>query len=394
MDKTTISLKDVAAALDNNEFVYYYQPKVSMVTGEICGAEALLRWKKPDGTIIYPDEFIPLTESTSFINEITLKMFNQLIVDINIINGVDRSIIISFNASAKDFYNKKLIEAIRTALDRNLISADQLEIEITETALIIEAGDIRDSLTTISDLGISLAMDDFGTGFSNIETLAKWPFTSLKLDRSLVEKLEHSDKDLTIIQSSIQMAHKLELDIVAEGIESEAIYNILQNAGCTHAQGYWISRPIELGSFLELLDKKLRWPIQLVGLVHIAQLDHIQWRKAIIDIVLHFDQRDRNISGAPELDPTKCRLGKWYYGVGKCFAESSWYNDFETPHNRLHKIGSELLEAASQQASRKKILGLMRELTEQSIMLIGMLQELENSLMTDIVTSSDIYKKK
>lgn len=383
MKKTNITLKEITDALANDEFIFYYQPKVSMLTGETCGAEALIRWQRPDGTLIPPAAFIPIAESTGFINEITLAMFQKLIIDINIINDIEDSLIVSFNTSAKDFYNNKLIEAIRYAVEHKMVTAKQLEVELTETVILDEDENVRCNLDSLHDMGIALAMDDYGTGFSSIDTLAKWPFSTIKLDQGMISKLGTSDKEFTIIQSSIQMAHQLELNIVAEGIETEAVYKILQNMGCVLAQGYWISRPVALADFLEFCRSKRRWPSQPSGLIHLAVLDHIQWRKSLVDGVNYLALRDNNqgLRGAPVINPTACMFGKWYYGEGKNFVGKKWYDSIEKPHNRLHQLGAELLEAAKHNASQDELILLMRQLTKQSILVVNMLQEIENELM-------------
>lgn len=385
-----INLSAITNALSNDEFIFYYQPKVSLISGKICGAEALIRWIKPDGSIIPPDSFIPLAEQTGFINNITLSMFQKLIVDMNILHDIDASLKISFNASAKDFLDNKLVEAIRLAIEHKLISADQLEVEITETVIISEIVNSRLNMQALHDMGVALVMDDYGIGFSSIDTLAKWPFSSIKLDKGIITQLDTSCKEFTIVQSSIHMAHQLELGVVAEGIETEEVYQILQNMGCLQAQGYWISRPLPLTDFIELCRQNKQWPVDPVGLLHMAQLDHIQWRKAIIDGSYYLRQRKDSdkVRGAPESDPTACRLGRWYYGSGKYFAGSTCYDQLEEPHNRLHEIGTELLNRSKQDAPKDEITSLMRQLTEQSMQVISLLQQMENAIFTKSIRFS------
>ncbi len=307
--KSEITLQHIKDALANDEFVYYYQPKVSMHTGKICGAEALIRWFRSDGSMVSPAEFIPLAESSGFIKQITLAMFQKLIVDMNIINDVnsgDNAIVMSFNASAKDFHDNKLIEAIAYAIRHKQLEAKQLEVELTETVFLNDGDKVRKHLQDLEELGIALSMDDYGIGFSSIDTLARWPFSTIKLDQSIVGKLDDSYKDFTIAQSSIHMAHQLELAVVAEGIETESAYRGLQNLGCSIAQGYWISRPVALSDFLDFKRQRKRWPVVPIGLLHLAQLDHIQWRKSIIDGVFYLGLRKdiQEIRGAPESDPS------------------------------------------------------------------------------------------
>ncbi len=380
-----ITLQDLSDALANDEFVYYYQPKVSMLSGKICGAEALIRWLRADGTLVSPAAFIPFAETTGFIKEITLAMFQKLIVDLNIINDAKDSIVVSFNASAKDFHDNKLVDAIRYAIQHKQLDADLLEVELTETVFLNDGKHVRQNLELLEQMGVALAMDDYGTGFSSIDTLARWPFSTIKLDQGIISKLEDSMKEFTIAQSSIHMAHQLELGVVAEGIESEHMYKLLQNMGCMLAQGYWISRPVALAEFLDFCRTRTIWPVQPIGLLHLAQLDHIQWRKAIIDGVFYLGLRkDSNeIRGAPESDPQTCRLGRWFYGAGREYSGTKWYDEFEQQHIHLHDVGMKLLESAKQGASKSTQTSLMRELTEKSVIVIGMLQQLENRLIAE-----------
>jgi len=378
---TEIGLDDIADALQKDEFVFYYQPKVSMITGCICGAEALIRWHKPDGTVIPPKYFIPLAEATGFINEITLAMFQKLVVDMSIIHDYSADLSISFNASGKDFRNEKLTEHIRSAVDHKLVNPATLELEITETAVLDQNDLVKTHLTALHELGISLAMDDFSTGFSSIDTLSKWPFDTIKLDQGIVSRIESNDKDFTIAQSSIQMAHHLDLSVVAEGIETEETYHILHRSGCSVAQGFWISVPLALHDFLDFIRKDAHWPAAPFGLLHMAQLDHIQWRKALIDGVFYLSNRNGHnhvLRGMPELNCTECRLRKWYYGPGRQFAGTEWYDNLEAPHKELHALGEQLIDHARKNAPKEELVLIMRKLTHQSTLVIGMLQEIEN----------------
>ena len=379
-----ITLTDLATALVNKEFVYYYQPKVSMITGEVCGAEALIRWHKPDGSIIPPYQFIPLAESIGFISEITLAMFEKLIVDVTIIHDVSPNLSISFNASAKDFCDSRLTDKIREAVENQSVEPKKIEVELTETVMMEEDESIKGHLLLLNELGVSLAMDDFGTGFSTIDTLSKWPFTTLKIDQGVVDRMQSSDKDLTIVQSSIRMAHQLGLEIVAEGIETEEVYLILQNAGCKIAQGYLFSKPIPLMDFLKYIKSGTHWPSLPAGMVHMAQLDHIQWRKEIIDgaCFLCTDKSGRRfVRGNPNLEPQQCMFGKWYYSAGRTFKGVEAYDLIEQPHNRLHELGRKILERARQNGPKDELVPMIRELTSISNEVISLLQRLEGEMV-------------
>jgi EAL domain-containing protein (putative c-di-GMP-specific phosphodiesterase class I) len=396
MNNNGITLDDLKKALANDEFVFYYQPKVLMFTGEVCGAEALIRWCKPDGTVLPPLDFIPLAEETGFITDITVTMLQKLIVDMNIIHDILDSIAISFNVSSRDFDDERLTCALSSAIEEQLVQPDKLEIELTETWA-LDHKHVTESLTRLRRKGLSIAMDDFGTGYATIEALGKLPFNTIKLDQGSVRRIDNTNKDFTIAQSSIWMAHQLELTIVAEGIETEATYQTLQDEGCEVAQGFWISHPLPLAEFLEFIRQKRHTPAVPIAMLHMAQLDHLKWRKAVIDGVFYLISRadetggDR-LRGMPELDPTKCNLGQWYYGKGKAFSGAKWYGSLEEPHNKLHQLGRELIEAAKNREPKDKIISMMRKLSSQSTHIIKILQSIENEIVTDKVNNSNYYR--
>jgi EAL domain-containing protein (putative c-di-GMP-specific phosphodiesterase class I) len=384
MIKPAITLQEIKHALKNDEFIFYYQPKVSMVTGEINGAEALIRWQKPDGKIIPPSDFIPLAESSGFISEITKTMFQKLIVDVAIFDDVVGELVVSINASPKDFNDSVFVDHIRRAIEAKRIDSKKIEIELTESSLLEENDTINPHFCALIEMGVSLVMDDFGTGFSSIDILSKLPFSTIKLDQGVISRMEYSNKDKTIVESSIRMGHELGLDIVAEGIESKEVYLSLQNAGCTIAQGYWISRPLPLSDFLEFVRQKKRWPSTPAGLLFMAQLDHIHWRKALINGVFSLSERndgDFNLRGRPASNAKSCMLGRWYYGLGRRFAGISAYDKLEEPHTKLHELGNALIEALEKGYSKTELVDIMRDLSKQSSLVIRLLQEIENGLL-------------
>lgn len=381
-----ITIDELARALANDEFVYYHQPKVSMVTGKVCGSEALIRWQQADGTLIPPGDFIPLAESTGFISEITLHMLDKLYMDNAILRDVDPALITSFNVSAKDFMTSTLVDALYNATDAHEVDPSSIQVEITETVMLDNCDSTAVNMKRLEQLGVTLAMDDFGTGFSSLDMLSKWPFSAVKLDQGVISRMQGSEKNKTIAESSIHMAHDLGLEVVAEGIESEDIYMFLQNSGCTIAQGYWISRPISLEGFLAFLGREKRWPAMPIGLFYMAQLDHIHWRKRLMEAIYfgRFDAgntANESLWHEPELDHTRCRLGTWYYGEGRKFAGNAWYDNLEEPHQELHLVGRQLLEMAARDESQDKLVNMMRTLSKLSARLIRNLQELENAEM-------------
>ncbi len=382
-----VTLIDLERALVNKEFELHYQPKVSMITGELCGAEALIRWRKKDGSLVAPYHFIPLAEQTNFISKITRYVFAQLVVDSTVIGAVNSSLVISFNTSGKDFRDHRLTGIITDAVKSKQVDPEKIEVEVTETVL-VEDSIAKTCLNDLADLGIAIAMDDFGTGHSGLVELSKWPFSILKIDQKFIQGLSGSAKDREILQASIRMAHQLNMDVVAEGIENEETYRVLQEYGCKTGQGYWISKPLPFLSFIMFLREFKNLPAMPIGLLYMAQLDHIQWRKTLIDtaLFLHGSEENRelkNLRGSPELDHTACKLGRWYYSAGRLFDTVESYTQLEQPHIELHKIGEALLVAAQSQCSMVELTRLIQNLSEKSLHVLEMLQALENHLHMD-----------
>ncbi len=355
-----------------------------MITGELCGAEALIRWQRPDGTLVPPMDFIPLAESSGHIGKITRYVFRQIVIDQPLIESIHPGLRISFNASGKDFHDQTLTETIIKAVRARQIEASSIEVEVTETVL-LEEDKARKALLRLADAGIQIAMDDFGTGHSGLVELSRWPFTIIKIDRKFVRDMSVSEKDREILQASIRMAHQLNITVVAEGIENEHSYQVLQEYGCRVGQGYWISRPLPLDGFIDFIRGYEKLPAMPIGLLYMAQLDHIQWRKTIIDTAYFLftskEQRPlENIRGIPEMQHTRCKLGQWYYGQGKCLQGIDAYERLEQPHEELHDLGHQLLEVARGDCTSAELSALIQRLSEKSLLVLEALQELENHL--------------
>ena len=228
-------------------------------------------------------------------------------------------------------------------------------------------------------------MDDFGTGHSGLLELTKWPFSTVKIDKSLVNGIYKSKANTEIVQSSIRMAHQLNMDLVAEGIEDKDTFHLLQKYGCKIGQGFWISKPLPLEKFKHFIRQFEPIATTPIGLIYMAQLDHLQWKKHLIDTALHVYKRNRGslakevVGGIPELEHTCCKLGLWYYGAGDKFKNLAEYQQLEQPHKELHDSGKELLKAVlNNNCDSKEFLRLVHKLTKNSSIIIQLLQALED----------------
>lgn len=164
-----IDINSIKSALKNNEFIFFYQPKVSFISGKIIGAEALIRWRRSDGAIIPPSEFIPLAESTGFITEITTSMFPRLINEFQSLRSLSENFQIAFNISAKDLKTPRLLLLLREAISTGLIGQKEIQFEITESTIIKKEQSVKKSLAGLVSAGVDIVMDDFGTGYSSLD---------------------------------------------------------------------------------------------------------------------------------------------------------------------------------------------------------------------------------
>jgi len=237
-------LGDLRRGLDRNELVIHYQPKVSLSTGEFVGVEALARWQHPTHGLIMPDEFIPLAEHTGLIAPLTRYVLNSALAQARTWLDSGQKIPVSVNLSARNLLDTTLPHEIATQLANHGVPADLLEIEVTESALMTDPARAQRLLEELFALGIRIAIDDFGAGYTSLGQLRTLPVSELKIDRSFVAAMDSDPGSAVIVQSVVDLGHNLGLTIIAEGVESDRVMTALSRIGCDVAQGYFISRPV------------------------------------------------------------------------------------------------------------------------------------------------------
>ena len=241
-------------AFERDELLVHYQPKYNLETGEIFGAEALVRWELPERGMILPSDFIPIAEETNLIIEIGEWVLDKVCEDFRFWQrSVSSPGRVSVNLSLKQLRQRSFIKRIRSILRSYEVSPTSLELEITETTLMEDTKRTIKLLDELYALGLHLAIDDFGTGYSSLSALQQFPISTLKIDRSFVRDIVTSPDDATIVDTIIQMGRNLNMDVVAEGVEHEAQLNFLQKLGCTYAQGLLFGDPMSSDNYLELL---------------------------------------------------------------------------------------------------------------------------------------------
>jgi diguanylate cyclase (GGDEF)-like protein/PAS domain S-box-containing protein len=241
-------------AFERDELLVHYQPKYNLETGEVFGAEALVRWELPDRGLILPSDFIPIAEETSLIIEIGEWVLDKVCEDFRIWQrSVGSPGRVSVNLSLKQLRQLNFISRIGSILRSHEVSPTSLELEITETTLMENPERTIKLLDQLYGLGLHLAIDDFGTGYSSLSALQQFPISTLKIDRSFVRDIIVNPDDATIVDTIVQMGRNLNMDVVAEGVEDEGQLNFLQKLGCTYAQGLLFGDPMSADNYLELL---------------------------------------------------------------------------------------------------------------------------------------------
>ncbi|MFP6749390.1 MAG: EAL domain-containing protein [Alphaproteobacteria bacterium] len=243
---------DLRKAIDNDEFHLVYQPKSDLATGAITGAEALIRWQQPERGMVSPGEFIPVAEQAGLIPQITEFVLRQIGRDTaDWPEGPLDNIRISVNLSALDLKRPNFVDWLHGVLQRTNFEASNLELEITEYALVDNVERTRETLESLRENDIELSVDDFGTGYSSLSYLKHFPLNYLKIDRSFIQDITKESADVSIATSVITMAHGMGMRVIAEGVETEEQATLLRNLGCDQMQGYYLSFPLLANEFLD-----------------------------------------------------------------------------------------------------------------------------------------------
>jgi len=253
---------DLRHALERGEFCNFYQPIVALVSGEIAGFEALLRWQHPTRGLLGPIEFIPVAEETGLIRELgwwNLREACRQISEWRASLIAHPHLTISVNLSAKQFLQPNLVEDIRKLLGELALPPEALKLEITESTVMADPLAAVEMLQQIKSLGIHLAIDDFGTGYSSLSYLHRFPLDTLKIDRSFISGMGNDGEGMEIARTILPMANNLRLDVVAEGVETVQQVALLKKLHCKYGQGYYFSRPLSVEGTTALLSGDLKW---------------------------------------------------------------------------------------------------------------------------------------
>jgi len=237
-------IAELRAAIAAGALTLHYQPQVDVRSGRVRGVEALVRWPHPERGLILPDEFIALAEQTGLMAPLTDWVLGEAIRQCGVWRRAGLALTVSVNLSAWNLHDPTLPDRLTEILRASAVLATSLRLEVTETTLMADPQRALAVLTRLSALGVGLAVDDFGAGYSSLAYLKKLPVDELKIDKGFVRELAMDATDAAIVASTVALGHALGLRVVAEGIEDRATWDALAGMGCDVAQGYYLSRPL------------------------------------------------------------------------------------------------------------------------------------------------------
>ena len=245
----TFTLDEVVAGLNAEQFEPFYQPKIDLKTNRPKGAEALARWRHPEYGIVLPYAFIGLLEDHDQISELTWLMLARSARDCRQWRDAGLDLNVSVNLSMKQMADSAIADAITWQVTQQGLDPKYVILEITESAVMTDVGHVLENLTRLRMKGFGLSIDDYGTGYSSMQQLTRIPFTELKIDQSFVAHAAHQEASRLILEASLEMARRLRIVSVGEGAETQADWNMLRDAGCDLAQGFYVARPMDAASF-------------------------------------------------------------------------------------------------------------------------------------------------
>ncbi len=246
---------ELREGLARDEFEVFYQPLLDLARGEICSFEALLRWRRPECGLVAPGDFIAVAEESGLIVPLGAWVLKRACAEAA---QWPERITVSVNLSAAQFRSRSLIDAVQQALSQSGLAATRLELEITESLLLEDNATTLVTLRALSDLGVRVSMDDFGTGHSSLHYLRSFPFDKLKIDQSYIRDLSHRPDSLAIVRAILELGRSLNMVTTAEGVETEAQLTCLREEGCNEVQGYLFSEPRPASEVALMLKSDLR----------------------------------------------------------------------------------------------------------------------------------------
>ena len=366
-------------ALQNNEFVLYYQPKVEMRKHRVYGVEALIRWQHPVRGLILPGEFLPSVEHTDFMILLDDWVKEEALRQMERWQDNGLHLKVSVNLSAKRFNHGNFADHLRESLGKHpQVNPEDLELELLETD---ELGNLLDSKTILDAcraLGVRVSLDDFGSGYSSLTYLSNLPLDILKIDQTFVREMSHHEGNLAIISAVIELSRVFQCEVIAEGVETLEHGKTLIQLGCNLAQGFFIAKPMPAQKVEEwVLNWKgiPEWEVaremnaaHYLSQLFLLPLEHRQW----VDQLVHYIESSvGDNSRPPELDTHTCYFGRWYDHIGKNrFGEIQQVHEIRSVHEQIHAVGCTLVEFKEQGKLQQARAGIPQLLTYRDQLLL------------------------
>jgi EAL domain-containing protein (putative c-di-GMP-specific phosphodiesterase class I) len=249
-------LAELKQAIDTEELDTYFQPKVEISSGKVVGVEALVRWNHPVKGLIKPDSFISMAEENGLIGDLTDVVFKKAIAYAVRLKAIDQDLNIAINLSVDALTNLEWPDHISNLIEQSGLEPSSISFEITESRLMENKSVALDILSRLSLKRFNLSIDDFGTGYSSMEQLQRIPFSEFKIDRAFVNGAAREPSARAILESSVLLAKKLDMKVVAEGVEDQQDWDLVAEVGCDQAQGYYVSRPLPFIQLIKWLEER------------------------------------------------------------------------------------------------------------------------------------------
>ncbi|NNJ92010.1 MAG: EAL domain-containing protein [Gammaproteobacteria bacterium] len=247
---------DLKAAIENNSIELHYQPQLDVLTGELSGMEALLRWKHPELGYLPPEQIIEIAENAALIDDLALCVFVNALRDRSQLDDKYAEVSLAINLSVHNLRNDSFFDKLKAEIEKYVPDTQNIIFEVTESSMMADPEKSIEMLNELTSLGVKISVDDFGTGFSSLAYLKRLPVSELKIDRSFVRDMVEDVNDAVIVQSTIDLGHNLGLDVVAEGVEDQASLEKLKAMNCDICQGYYFSRPLGFDDLCQWLDRQ------------------------------------------------------------------------------------------------------------------------------------------
>jgi diguanylate cyclase (GGDEF)-like protein/PAS domain S-box-containing protein len=343
-------LQRLRTALEQNEFVLFYQPKVDLISGAVVGAEALIRWQHPERGILLPGVFLPQIEGSDLEFALGEWVVDQVLQQIQDWNAVGILLTVSANISADHLLQASFADRLRQSLARYpQVAPESLELEILETVALADMDQAIDILTECRRLGIRLALDDFGTGYSSLAYFRSLPVDILKIDQSFVRHMLEDPDDLSLVESVVRLAHAFNRHVIAEGVETLAHGALLLKLGCPLAQGYGVAKPMaaeQIPAWIATWRQQQAW----LGIDHhTGSAANMALQVAALSVRSWVDQVDAFIHNPSAevsfaLESTRCRFGRWYRGSGAArYNGMPEFHAIAPLHETIHVIATGLV---------------------------------------------------